>query len=175
MKYTKEKLEEAVKASISIYGVMRYLGIKLTGGSHCHIKKKIKEFEINTSHFTGQGHNLGRKSNNKKSWQEILIISTTGRRADAYRLRRALIESGVEYKCSKCNNDGNWFGNRLTLEVNHKNHDWLDHRKDNLEFLCPNCHSQDKHSKNRGYTDITSITEYARNYRREKRKQPVVA
>lgn len=42
-KYTKEKLEEAVKVSESIFGVMRYLNIRLTGGSHSHIKKKLQK------------------------------------------------------------------------------------------------------------------------------------
>lgn len=33
-------------------------------------------------------------------------------------------------------------GRSLTLDVDHKNNNWLDDRLENLQFLCPNCHSQ---------------------------------
>ena len=33
-------------------------------------------------------------------------------------------------------------GRSLTLDVDHKNDDWLDDRLENLQFLCPNCYSQ---------------------------------
>ena len=33
-------------------------------------------------------------------------------------------------------------GRSLTLDVDHKNDDWLDDRLENLQFLCPNCRSQ---------------------------------
>lgn len=79
------------------------------------------------------------------------------RRQSAVRLRRALIESGIKYKCCTCDNEGLWQGKELRLQVNHKNGNWLDNRKENLEFVCPNCHSQTEGwSGNDGGTDITS-------------------
>ena len=50
-KYTRELLAEAAANSISIAGVLRYLGIPLAGGTHAHISRKIKQFGIDTSHF----------------------------------------------------------------------------------------------------------------------------
>lgn len=47
-------LKEAAENSVSYAGVLRFLGIKQSGGSHCHIKKMMAKFEINTSHFTGR-------------------------------------------------------------------------------------------------------------------------
>jgi hypothetical protein len=50
-KYTQELLTEAVMNSVSVSGVVRYLGIPLAGGTHAHISRKIKQFGIDTSHF----------------------------------------------------------------------------------------------------------------------------
>lgn len=34
-------------------------------------------------------------------------------------LRRALLESGVPYRCSECGNEGCWNGKTLTIDVDH--------------------------------------------------------
>ena len=54
--------------------------------------------------------------------------------------RRLLIEE-KGYKCAKCA-IFEWHHKSLTLEVNHIDGDALNNVLDNLEFLCPNCHSQ---------------------------------
>lgn len=141
MKYTKEILQEAVDNSISYAGVLRHLGLKWAGGTQAHIKKQIIKLCIDTTHFTGQGHSKGSTSLKKLKPEEILTLNRIDRRESAHKLRRALLESGMEYKCNKCGIK-DWGGQQLVLEVNHKNNDCLDNRKDNLEFICPNCHSQ---------------------------------
>jgi len=45
------------------------------------------------------------------------------------------------YKCEGCGLS-EWRGNRLVLELEHKNGDRKDNTRENLELLCPNCHSQ---------------------------------
>lgn len=70
------------------------------------------------------------------------MLREGGTREKAARLRRAMIESGIEYKCVACGISDVYNGMSLVLEVNHKSGDWLDNRIANLEFRCPNCHSQ---------------------------------
>ena len=47
----------------------------------------------------------------------------------------------LEYKCGDCS-ISTWGGEKLILDLDHINGIRDDHRKDNLRYLCPNCHSQ---------------------------------
>ena len=73
IKYTKELLQEAVDNANSLAGVLRFLGLKQAGGSQTHIANKLKNFDIDTSHFLGQAHLKGTISNKKKTAKDILI------------------------------------------------------------------------------------------------------
>lgn len=143
-KYTKELLAGLVKDSVSLMEIIRKLGLREAGGTHAHISRKIKEFELDTSHFLGQATNCGpnHKGGPKRlTWREILVKREKGNRKKSHQLRRALIEAGIEYKCVDCGLS-TWNGKELILQVDHKNQDWLDDRLENVEFRCPNCHSQ---------------------------------
>jgi predicted restriction endonuclease len=57
------------------------------------------------------------------------------------KIRRYLLEK-FDYKCEKCGwGETNLFTNKIPLEVHHKNNDTRNSSLDNLELLCPNCHS----------------------------------
>jgi len=141
IKYTKEALEKAVKNSTSISDVLRYFGGMKSGSSHNRISKKVKEFEIDTSHFY-RTYNYNLSQNVKIDFSLVLVNNRLdGRRENSGRLRRALIESGVEHKCSNCGNCGEWQGEKLTLEIDHIDEDRVNNLQTNLRFLCPNCHS----------------------------------
>lgn len=170
-KYTKEKLTPIVASSVSLAEVIRKLGIKWSGGQQQNIKRWIEIYKLDITHFLGQASNRGKayKGSNKKHYSEILILNTANRREQAFKLRRALIESGREYKCCSCSNNGTWQGKELRLQVDHKNRNWLDNRKENLEFICPNCHSQTEGwSGNKGGTSIVSVAERYRRHRKKK-------
>ena len=145
-KYTKELLEEAVQNSTSVAGVLRYLGLRQAGGTQSYIGRAIKKFEIDTSHFGGQAHNRGKVSPNRKRPQDILVRLPKGSpRTRRSQLLRALLESDVKYVCA-CGVGDMWNGRPITLEINHIDGDFLNNLISNLEFLCPNCHSQETHS-----------------------------
>jgi hypothetical protein len=57
-------------------------------------------------------------------------------------LRKYILHNNLfEYKCSRCNIK-EWNGEYITLEIEHKDGDKWNNNKNNLELLCPNCHSQ---------------------------------
>lgn len=140
MSYTKELLSAAVAASTSYAGVIRHLGLSQAGGTQAHVARRIRQLGIDTTHFTGQSWARGQPSSRRRSPDQILV-----RRADgAYRekpraLRRAMREVGIAYVCSNCALDPDLTG--VTLHVDHIDGDWLNNERNNVRFLCPNCHS----------------------------------
>lgn len=57
------------------------------------------------------------------------------------RLKEKLFKDGLkEKKCELCG-ISTWFDIELPLELHHKNNNHLDNNYDNLQILCPNCHS----------------------------------
>lgn len=171
-KYTLEILRNSILENHSVAGVLRSLKLKPSGSNHSHITKRIKQFEIDTSHFTGKASNKGSEHKGacpKLTPDKILILRTRGIRRPAFRLRRALIESGVDYKCNLCGLKDFWNGKELRLQVDHKNRNWLDDRIENLQFLCPNCHSQTEGwGGNKGGTSLISQAKTQRNSRKRK-------
>jgi Zn finger protein HypA/HybF involved in hydrogenase expression len=79
----------------------------------------------------------------KKSKVKLEDILSNKVKFSTQQLKKRLIDEGVlEYKCSKCFNDGFWLDEVLILELDHINGDNKDNKLENLRILCPNCHSQ---------------------------------
>lgn len=74
IKYTKEILEDAAKNSTSYAGILRYLNLKQAGGTQAHLIRKVKEYGIDTSHFTGRGHTKGKAAFNRKDNNDVFIV-----------------------------------------------------------------------------------------------------
>lgn len=146
-KYSDEKLIQAVSESNSFAGVLKFFDLKLTGGNYSHMSKRIKDAQLDISHFKGQGHNKGKPAFTRKTVEEVFILGNeTDRRVKSSVLKRCMVEVGIDYVCNSCKIDPFWNGKELVLEINHINGNFWDNRQDNLEFLCPNCHSQEKDS-----------------------------
>lgn len=142
-KYSDFDLEVAVAKSFNFCEVCRNLGIKNTGGnSYERVRNRIKSLGLNTSHFSGQRFFSLKNPRfiNRKTVEQILTPFCENRRNHKI-LKRALIEIGVKYSCSICG-ISEWNGRPMTLDIDHINGDWSNCERDNLRFLCPNCHRQ---------------------------------
>lgn len=143
LKYTQEILAKAVSESLTMREALRKCGVpNLSGGTYHYVTKRIKAYGIDTSHFVGQRWNLGKHfPATRKSITEILVYHSDGCRQRSKYLMRALLETGREYKCFECGLR-EWRKKRIVLEIEHKDADFQNDKEDNLEFICPNCHSQ---------------------------------
>lgn len=60
----------------------------------------------------------------------------------AWKILDMLVETGYkEYKCECCG-ISDWNNKPIRLQLHHKNGNPTDNSLDNLEVLCPNCHTQ---------------------------------
>jgi Homeodomain-like domain-containing protein/HNH endonuclease len=70
---------------------------------------------------------------------ELLVV---GIRRNRRNIRRRMIAAGLkEDECELCG-VSTWRGQPLSLELHHVNGNGQDNRIENLQILCPNCHSQ---------------------------------
>lgn len=137
IKYTKEILESAVKQSVSWAAVCRLVGAKALTGSQTHIKKVSVKYKLDFSHFTGQGHNKG-KTYLKR---DALTYCFKGSTEPSSRLKQKLVRDGYKKdQCEKCG-ISEWLGEKLSLELDHIDSDHFNNEFENLQILCPNCHT----------------------------------
>lgn len=143
--YTKDWLEELCKDSYSYAEVLRKAGRKQGGGTQATLRKKIKEFGIDTSHFTGQRwqnspNQIDNHENREKySLEEVFIKNSPV----TQKVLRGYIERHnlIPYKCQNCGCDGHWQNGVIALEIDHIDGDNTNNEISNLRYLCPNCHA----------------------------------
>lgn len=137
---TKEKLADIVSTSTTKTEICIKLGLSTRGSTYSTVAKYITRYNINTDHFQPLTTRNKQTRSTKRIQTDLLF--TTNRPYNPSIKKRVLDEQLISYECYICKNDGHWNNKSLVLQLDHKNGDPTDNRLDNLQFLCPNCHSQ---------------------------------
>lgn len=135
----KELLADAINNCASVREILEYLGLRAAGGNYAMARKWAKVHELTLP--SGIGITQVAKAHSKihiTDSQAFSLGSTTTRHNLKIRLRRIW----SNWVCAECGIGEEWNGKHLSLQLDHINGIFNDHRIENLRLLCPNCHSQ---------------------------------
>lgn len=155
MKYdwSEQRVREAVANSCNYNEVLRTLGIPTNGNNGGTLKRKIKRFGIDISHFTFAPKTRGEK----KNIDEYLILNS---KCSKNVLKSRLLSEGYKSNCCEVCGISEWNGKPLTMQLHHKDGDTHNNCIENLIMLCPNCHSQTENYRGNSKKRIESPKNY---------------
>ena len=97
--------------------------------------------------YKGNMGGRGKTAPNRKHASEYLY---NGSIVKSHRLKLALLRDGLKTpRCEGCRGE-EWLGKPMPLELHHVNGNCFDNRIENLQLLCPNCHSLTDNHAGRG-------------------------
>ena len=148
--YSESRLKETVQEAESWYGWMRILGINTNGSNIKTLKRYAEKYNIDTSHFDA------RKIQNSTLKSQPRLDSFTDDELFTNNSKHSTKSIKSEYirrflnnipKCECCGIE-TWNNKPIVLQIHHKDGNNQNHSKDNLQLLCPNCHSQTENFAN---------------------------
>lgn len=131
---TSSELKEIVKNANSKADICRALELQPKGGNYAIINRLLKENDIIwDKEYTPWNKDKSYKYK-KYSLSEILVENSPMK--STFKLKLRLFKENIkEPKCEIC-------GYTDSVELHHINGNPLDNRIENLQILCPNCHSK---------------------------------
>lgn len=151
MKYdwSKEHLQSTVNQANCWFNWLDLLGIRRGGYNYKTLKKKAELYSIDTSHFNylyAKSYN-GRRDANRVS-NESLFSHSSHHNKDTIKREYILRVLGGNPHCEICEIT-NWLEKSIIFQLHHKDGDNKNNVVDNLQLLCPNCHTQTDNYGNR--------------------------
>ena len=144
-------IEEAIQSTDSMRAASFACGMSFN-----RFKRRAKKLELYNPNQGRKGISRPNESRAKFSLSEIL----DGKHPtfQTYKLKCRMLREGlIENKCDVCDVKDTWQGKPIRIHLDHINGIHSDHRRENLQMLCPNCHSQTSTycGKNKGkYGDV---------------------
>lgn len=118
--------------------------MSLHGGNHTTLRKIIDKWSLDLTKINENRKLIQTKGLKRVNQPIPLEDILTGKYKKVYKgsnLKDRLIKEGYkEHKCERCGLS-EWLGNPIPLQLHHKDGVHNNNRLENLELLCPNCHT----------------------------------
>lgn len=143
VKECKSKVEFAKKLGYS----------EASGAAYSRVNNLVNKYNLDTTHFTGQLWSKGQNIfNNEKiisTFKQDEIFCEKSCVKNTY-IKKYLMQ--LDQRGDTCEICGikEWMNKKIVMELDHINGIRTDNRKENLRFICPNCHSQTDTFRNKG-------------------------
>lgn len=153
----KEDIEQQIRNAIKQYPLsMRQASIyaKMHFGT---FKTRAEKLGIYKPNQSGKG-----VKRNPKRYENLGIPLTEILRGEhpqysTNHLKRRLLKEEIKKEqCELCGQLPTWNGKKLVLQLDHKDGNNKNHKLDNLQIVCPNCHTQTDTFSGRNASDKTS-------------------
>ena len=131
-----ERIKEVIPQCINFTEVLEMLSIPRQGNNSNTLKRLLDENNIDYSHFTGRARVYNNTSTSISEYLSNRVKITSGK------LRIKLLAEGLkENKCEICGIT-KWHGKPIVCQLHHIDGNNQNNNLENLQILCPNCHSQ---------------------------------
>lgn len=131
-----ERIKEVIPQCINFTEVLEMLSIPRQGNNSNTLKRLLDENNIDYSHFTGRARVYNNTSTSINEYLSNRVKITSGK------LRIKLLAEGLkENKCEICGIT-KWHGKPIVCQLHHIDGNNQNNNLENLQILCPNCHSQ---------------------------------
>lgn len=140
---SKEEFQKLIDEKSSLTNILKFFGLENKGNNFLTLKRRISEDNICLEKFhLNKEKEISERSTKSTPLDQILVENSFFNRCN---LKKKLLDRKLlDYVCFKCGLNDFWNGEKLVLQLEHKNGISTDNRLENLCLLCPNCHSQTK-------------------------------
>lgn len=136
-KYSDDHLRIVWNESDSVNQFLMKLGVSSSGGAWYHYQQRLQKLGIDTRSKTLSGKIRGGLTTARLANTQAI---KRRKRLQRTCLKKFLSLNSKLYQCSICGIK-EWRGKILKLHIHHINGDKTDNMIENLEYLCPNCHT----------------------------------
>jgi 5-methylcytosine-specific restriction endonuclease McrA len=137
-----EEMTSVVESCKNFSELLRKLELPTGGATRASLKLRLKKDSISTGHFITD--NTGRHFDYSMTVEECMkVIFVKNSTASPNRVKRYIRKYGlIKYDVCRCGQPNVWNGIPLTMQLDHKDGNNKNNLMSNLQFLCPNCHTQ---------------------------------
>lgn len=139
--FSKEEIQELLNTSNTYGEVLEKVGLSVIANNFKTLKNYIELHNLSTELIDKNRINAMKHVKYDEQTFKKSLDNGTCTLKPRFILKKLIEYNIKQYKCEVCG-ISEWNNQKITLEIHHKNGKHSDNHLDNLQILCPNCHSQ---------------------------------